>query len=79
MVLFLSIWGTVVPLFGMLAVLPTLPGLLAQSGLLGLDGNVSADLAPDKVNALLTASSGTTLAIAAATARRASSRTISRT
>jgi uncharacterized protein len=67
-VLFLSIWGTVVPIFGMLALLPTLPGLLAQSGLIGPDDKLSSDIDPDKLNALLVASGSTTLVIAAATA-----------
>ena len=67
-VLFLTIWSTVVPLFGLLAAWPTLSGALARSGAIGPDGRLSPDLDADRVNVILTASSGTTLSVAAATA-----------
>ncbi|MGE3911076.1 MAG: lysostaphin resistance A-like protein, partial [Chloroflexota bacterium] len=69
-VLFTSIWSTLVSLFGLLAVLPTLLGVLQQRGVVTLDpnGSSSIQLGPDDVNALLAASSTTTLAVSAATA-----------
>ena len=68
MILFLSIWGTIVPLLGFLAAWPTLTAALERSGMVGPDGRISRDLDPDRLSALLTASSSTTLAVAAATA-----------
>jgi membrane protease YdiL (CAAX protease family) len=67
-VLFISIWSTFVSLFGFLAVLPALGGILEQSGVVGPDGRVAIDLDADQLNALLTASSATTLSVAFATA-----------
>ena len=67
-ILFLSVWGTVVPILGMAAAWPTLTAAVEQSGMVGPDGRLSPDLDADRLNALLTASSGTTLAVAAATA-----------
>jgi hypothetical protein len=67
-VLFLTVWSTLVSIFGLLAVLPTLSGMLERSGVVGPDGNISTELDADRLNALLTASSTTTLAVAAATA-----------
>ena len=67
-VLFLSVWGTIVPLLGFLAAMPTLMGALERSGMVGPDGRISGELDPDRLSALLTASSSTTLAVAAATA-----------
>ena len=67
-ILFLSIWGTIVPGLGLLAALPTLMGVLGRGGMVGPDGRISPDLDADRLNALLSTSSGTTLAVAAATA-----------
>ena len=67
-VLFLTIWSTVVPIFGLIAAWPTLAAPAQRSGLLGPDGKLAPDVDPDRVNALLTASSETTLLVAAATA-----------
>ncbi len=67
-VLFLSIWGTVVPVFGLLAAWPTLTAALEQSGMVGPDGRISPDVDADRLSALMTATSSTTLAVAAATA-----------
>lgn len=67
-ILFLSIWGTVVPILGLAAVWPTLTAAIERSGMVGPDGRLSPDLDAERLNALMTASSGTTLAVAAATA-----------
>ena len=67
-ILFLSIWGTIVPLLGLLAAWPTLTTAMERSGAVGPDGRISRDLDPDRMSALMTASSETTLAVAAATA-----------
>lgn len=68
MILFLSIWGTIVPILGLLAAWPSLSAAVEQSGMVGPDGRISPDVDPDRLGALLTASSSTTLAVAAATA-----------
>jgi membrane protease YdiL (CAAX protease family) len=67
-ILFLSIWGTIVPILGLLAAWPTLTAAVERSGMIGPDGRISPDVDPDQMSALLTASSETTLAVAAATA-----------
>ena len=67
-VLFLTIWATLVGVLGLLATLPTLMPQLEQSGLAGPDGSVSSRPEPEELAALLAATSSTTLAVAAATA-----------
>lgn len=67
-ILFLSIWGTIVPSLGLLAAWPSLTAAVERSGMVGADGRISRDVDPDRLSALLTASSSTTLAVAAATA-----------
>ena len=67
-ILFLSIWGTIVPLLGLLAAWPTLSTAMQQSRVVGPDGKIARDLDADRMSALMTASSETTLAVAAATA-----------
>jgi uncharacterized protein len=57
-----------VPLLGLAAAWPSLSAAARQSGLVGPDGRLSPDVDPDRLNALLTASSGTTMLVAAATA-----------
>ena len=66
--LFLTVWSTLVSMFGLLAVLPTLAETLQRSGVVGPEGRISSDLDADRLSALLAASSTTTLAVAAATA-----------
>jgi membrane protease YdiL (CAAX protease family) len=66
--MFLSVWGTVVPILAMAAAWPTFTTALDRSGLIGPDGRIAPDVDVEQLNALLTASSGTTLIIAAATA-----------
>jgi membrane protease YdiL (CAAX protease family) len=68
LILFLSIWGTVVPILGLAAAWPTLADALRRSGMVGQDGRLSPNVDTDQLNALMMATSGTTLAIAAATA-----------
>jgi membrane protease YdiL (CAAX protease family) len=53
---------------GFAAALPTLVVAARQSGVVGPDGRIARDLDLDRLNALLVASSSTTLAVAAATA-----------
>ena len=53
--LFLTIWSTVVPIFGLIAAWPTLAAAVRRSGLLGPDGKLAPDVDPDRVNALLAA------------------------
>jgi membrane protease YdiL (CAAX protease family) len=67
-VLFVTVWSTLVSIFGLLAVLPTLAEALERSGVVGPEGRISAELDADRLSALLAASSTTTLAVAAATA-----------
>jgi uncharacterized protein len=67
-VLFLTVWSTIVSIFGLIAAWPTLVAAAQRSGLLGPDGKLAPDVDPDRVNALLSASSETTLFVAAATA-----------
>lgn len=69
-ILFTSIWSTLAGLFGLLAALPTLSAALQQSGAISIDpnGSSSVTLSADDLGAILSASSGTTLAVAAATA-----------
>jgi membrane protease YdiL (CAAX protease family) len=68
-VLFITVWSTLVSIFGLLAVLPTLAELVRQSEMVvvGPNGEVSARLEPEQLNALMTASSTATLGVAAAT------------
>src|SRR4051812_22007612 len=66
--LFLSVWGTIVPTLGLLAAWPTLTEAVGRSGMIGSDGRIAPDVDADQMSALLTASSETTMAVAAATA-----------
>jgi membrane protease YdiL (CAAX protease family) len=69
-ILFTSIWSTLAGLFGLVAALPTLIVVYQQHGL-GLPEpgrRISDQLDPAELSAILGASSGTTLAVAAATA-----------
>jgi uncharacterized protein len=69
-ILFTSIWSTLAGLFGLLAALPTLLAVYQQHGL-GIPEpghRMSDQLGPGEFNAIFSASSGTTLAVAAATA-----------
>jgi membrane protease YdiL (CAAX protease family) len=69
-ILFTSIWSTLAGLFGLAAALPTLIAVYQQHGL-GLPEpgrRISDQVDPAELNAILGASSGTTLAVAAATA-----------
>jgi membrane protease YdiL (CAAX protease family) len=61
-VLFTTIWSTLITVFGLVAVLPALARMFERTG-----GSLER-LGPDDVDALMTASSGATLAVAAATA-----------
>lgn len=71
-VLFMTIWSTLAGIFGFLAVLPTLGGVLEQSRAVvtAPDGSTSVQvqIEAEQLNALLAASSATTLSVAAATA-----------
>src|SRR5262249_53179358 len=62
-ILFLSVWGTIVPLLGLAAAWPTLTAAVQRSGMIGSDGRISRDVDVDQMSALLTASSETTLAV----------------
>jgi membrane protease YdiL (CAAX protease family) len=68
-VLFLTVWSTLVSIFGFLAVLPTLAEMVRQSEVIvvGPNGEVSAQLEAEQLNALMSASSTATLGVAAAT------------
>jgi membrane protease YdiL (CAAX protease family) len=70
-VLFTTIWSTLVSIFGLLAVLPGMLATLQQSGAVvtNPDGSwsVGARLTPEQAEALMSAASTTTLAVAAAT------------
>jgi membrane protease YdiL (CAAX protease family) len=68
--LFTSIWSTLAGLFGLLAALPTLLAAFERHGLglPSLGRRVSDQLDPGELTAILSTSSGTTLAVAAATA-----------
>lgn len=68
--LFTSIWSTLAGLFGLLAALPTLLAVYRQHGL-GIPEpgrRMSDQIDPSELSAILSTSSGTTLAVAAATA-----------
>jgi len=67
-ILFFSVWGTIVPILGLLAAWPTLTEAVGRSGMIGPDGRIAPDVDADQMSALLTASSETTMAVAAATA-----------
>ncbi len=68
-VLFMTVWSTLVSIFGLLAVLPTLAAMVQQSEMVtvGPNGEVTTRIDPENLNALMTASSTATLGVAAAT------------
>ena len=67
MILFFSIWGTIVPLLGMLAAVPRITEALDRQGLLGPDGRILPHVEIEQLYAVLAASSSATLIVAAAT------------
>jgi membrane protease YdiL (CAAX protease family) len=69
-ILFTSIWSAVAGLFGLLAALPTMLAVYQQHGwgLADFGHRMTSQLDPDELNAILSTSSGTTLAVAVATA-----------
>lgn len=68
-VLFLTIWTTLVSVFGLLAALPTIMAVVEQGDAVvtGPDGTTSVNVGADTASALTSASSPATLAVAAAT------------
>lgn len=69
-ILFTSIWSTLTGLFGLLVALPTLLGMAGRQGPGSAERSVGgpAQLEPGELHAVLSAASGTALAVAAATA-----------
>jgi len=68
-VLFMTIWTSLVSVFGLLAALPSLVGALRETGAVQIDpdGSSSIQVGPQEIEALMSAASTTTLAISAAT------------
>jgi len=67
-ILFLSIWGTIVPLCAILAGWGSIAETLERSDALGPDGKLSPDVDLAQLNTLLMSATGATLIVAAATA-----------
>ena len=67
-VLFISVWGIIVPALALLVAWPTMSEALERSGLVGPDGRIRSDVDTDQLNAIMSASSETTLTVALATA-----------
>jgi membrane protease YdiL (CAAX protease family) len=66
-VLFMTIWSTLITVFGLLAMLPTLMALMQRYGEI-FDSGGTRRLEPEDVGALMATSGTATLAVAAATA-----------
>ena len=67
-ILFLSVWGTIVPTLALIAAWPAMSAALAGSGMIGPDGKLSPDVDLAQLNTLLMSAGGATLIVAAVTA-----------